>query len=517
MARIAILGISIESNAFAPTASIQSFRDYAYLEGEEILSAGVVDYWLGVNSGHGFVPAMNRLRPWTPLPILIADGQASGAVEHSDYQAIRANLLRRLADSLPVDAVYIVAHGAGRTTELDDLDGDYFAAVRELVGDAIPIVATLDLHANLTPEMVAACDALVSQRTNPHVDSEARAEDAALLIDRMIDGWRPLQVAVRLPMLTPQVSQLTDSGEPLGVIVAQAEESLARGDCVGVSIIPGFSFADTPENGFWLYALGDDEPKLVMTLSDLAQDVWRMKTRFVRSTLSVERAVQIAAEPGLSGEATDGPVVFADIADNPGGGATGNTTWLLKAFLDAGVTGGVFAPFIDNDLVATAMQVGMGGEFLARFNATSESVFSRRLDAPAKVRWLGIGDYDSRYGVYAGSRVPLGECCVLEVGGNLVVVTSVQQQLLGADFISHFGIDVAAARFIVAKSRGHFRAGFAHMVDSRRIFEVDTPGLTTATLSDVPWRSLTRPIAPLDEIESWEPELRIVRPRHASG
>ncbi|MEM9397340.1 MAG: MlrC C-terminal domain-containing protein, partial [Pseudomonadota bacterium] len=109
--------------------------------------------------------------------------------------------------------------------------------------------------------------------------------------------------------------------------------------------------------------------------------------------------------------------------------------------------------------------------------------------------------------------VPLGMCSVLEVGGNRVVLISACQQLLGEDFISQFGIDVAKASFIVAKSRGHFRAGFSHLVPSERIFEVDSPGLTTATLASVPWKDVSRPIAPLDAVESWEPSVLAVSRR----
>ncbi|MEM1110275.1 MAG: M81 family metallopeptidase [Pseudomonadota bacterium] len=504
-ARIAILGIAIEANSFAPPADRSNFRDYAYLKGPDILAAGIIDYWLGANGDRGFVPAMSALRAWQPVPVLIADGQAAGSVEHSEYELIKAELLQALRQELPVDAVYIVAHGAGRTTELHDLDGDYFAAVREVVGDGVPVVATLDLHANLTPAMVTACDALVSQRTNPHVDSEARAEEAAAVIDRMLDGWRPLQAASRLPFLTPQVSQLTDKDQPLGAVVARAEELLERGECAGVSVIPGFSFADTPHNGFWLYAFGDDESALTSSLHDLSDYVWQERARFTRSTLNLENAVKLAAgtEPGPR------PLIFADIADNPGGGATGDTTWILEAFLSAGVEGGVFAPFIDGNLVKQAQHIGVGGEFLARFNEHKATEFSRALSVPARVLWLGNGDYDCRYGVYAGSRVPLGESCVLELGGNVVIVISAAQQLIGEDFITHFGVDAAAARFIVAKSRGHFRAGFAHMVASEQIFEVDTLGLTTANLAKVPWQDLSRPILPLDPIPSFRPSVEV--------
>ncbi|MEO0438746.1 MAG: MlrC C-terminal domain-containing protein [Pseudomonadota bacterium] len=208
-----------------------------------------------------------------------------------------------------------------------------------------------------------------------------------------------------------------------------------------------------------------------------------------------------------------GPLIFADIADNPGGGASGNTIWLLQAVLGAGLVGGVFAPFVDRDLVSRATEVGVGGEFLATFNERADSAFSQRLSAPATVLWAGNGDYDCQHGVYAGSRVPLGPSCVLEIAGNTVIVISVSQQLLGEDFITHFGVDASSARFIVAKSRGHFRAGFSHLVSPDQIFEVDTPGLTTADLSNMPWKHLSRPIAPLDPVDSYQPEILIFEPR----
>ncbi|MEM9257539.1 MAG: M81 family metallopeptidase [Pseudomonadota bacterium] len=504
-ARIAILGIAIESNNFAPMADRSNFYEYAYLKGDDVLTAGIIDYWLGVDGGEGFVPAMSALRDWQPVPVLIADGQAAGPVEHSEYEIIKADLLQSLRQQLPVDAVYIIAHGAGRTTELHDLDGDYFAAVRKLVGDEVPVVATLDLHANLTPAMIKACDALVSQRTNPHVDSEARAKDAAGVINRMLDGWRPIQAASRIPFLTPQVSQSTDRDQPLGAIVAHAEAFIESGKCSGVSVIPGFSFADTPQNGLWLYAFGDDESALLASLQELCELVWQEKDRFTRTTLELGNAVKLAAstEPGPR------PLIFADIADNPGGGATGNTTWMLQAFLDAGVKEGIFAPFVDAHLVKRAKDIGIGGDFIARFNEQQPTAFSQTLSVTAKVLWLGNGDYDCRYGVYAGSRVPLGESCVLEVAGNKVIVITAAQQLIGADFITHFGVDISAARFIVAKSRGHFRAGFAHMVAPEQIFEVDTRGLTTANLKSVPWKDLSRPILPLDSVASYRPSVEV--------
>ncbi|MEM0953184.1 MAG: M81 family metallopeptidase [Pseudomonadota bacterium] len=508
-ARVAILGIAVESNAFAPVADRGTFDDYAYLKGDDVIAARVIDYWLGAYGEQGFFPAMSRLREWEPVPVLIADGQATGSVDHQTYLDIKDELLKGLRAALPVDAVYIVAHGAGRTTELHDMDGDYFRAVRAVVGDNVPIVATLDLHANLTPAMVKACDALVSQRTNPHVDSEARAEDAALLLHRMLSGWRPVQAATRVPFLTPQVSQLTERGQPMGDLVVRAEEGIAQGDYLGVSLLSGFSFADTPDNGLWLYALGEEASALRKSLTALADQVWAWRPRFTRATLSVEEAVQHA----LTVESLPNPLIYADIADNPGGGGTGNTIWLLEAFCAAGITNAIFAPFIDRELVAQAQSAGTGREIVAEFNRGSLSEFARPWQHSATVRWVGEGDYDAEYGVYAGSRVPLGPCAVLELAGNTVIVISAKQQLLGEDFITHFGVDASAARFIVGKSRGHFRAGFQHRVPPDCIFEVDSLGLTTAELDQVPWQNITRPIAPLDTNFDYVPAVDVFTPR----
>lgn len=497
--RVAILGISIECNNFAPPATLASFRDYALLYGQDILEASVIDYWLGYHGSRGFIPAMDRLGPWKPVPVMIADGQAGGSVEHSDYEKLKAELLAHLEASGPLDAVYIVAHGAGRTTEIDDLDGDYLSAVRAVVGPEIPIVATLDLHANLTPQMVDSCDALIGQRTNPHVDSETRAEEAAAVLRRMLNGWRPHKSAVRVPLLTAQIAQLTAAGEPLNEILAAAEADITKGNCDGISVFPGFAFADTRHNGCWLYAYGGDERDLAHSLERLANKVWALRDRFQRETLDIGEAVAIAA----ASDATQGLLIFADIADNPGGGASGKTTFLLDAFLSAGIEDGIFAPFVDGALASEAARVGVGNSFTAIFNDRPTDRFMRRLVCEAKVLWCGNGDYDSRYGVYAGSRVPLGTSCVLEICGNKVIVISAKQQLLGEDFISRFGINVRAARFVVAKSRGHFRAGFAHVAQDDNIYEVDATGLTTARLPDVPWQHISRPIAPLDKDASF--------------
>lgn len=498
--RIAILGISIECNNFAPPTTRASFLEYALLFGTDIFEAGVIDYWLGYHGSRGFIPAMDRLGPWKPVPVMIADGQAGGSVEHSDYEQLKAELLAHMEASGPLDAVYIVAHGAGRTTEIDDLDGDYFSAVRAVVGPDVPIVATLDLHANLTPQMVHSCDVLIGQRTNPHVDSEARAEEAASVLQRMLNGWRPRKYSVRVPLLTAQISQLTAAGEPLSEILVAAETEMTEGCCDGISLFPGFAFADTKHNGCWIYAYGDDERNLAQSLKRLANTIWALRDRFQRKTLDIGEAVAIAA----AADGTQGLLIFADIADNPGGGASGKTTYILDAFLSAGIKGGIFAPFVDGALASEAERVGVGNSFTAIFNARPTDRFTRRLACEAKVLWCGNGDYQSRYGVYSGSRVPLGTSCVLEIGGNRVIVISARQQLLGEDFISRFGIDVRQARFVVAKSRGHFRAGFAHVVQDKNIYEVDATGLTTARLAEVPWQHISRPIAPLDQdLECW--------------
>ncbi|HVT36274.1 MAG TPA: MlrC C-terminal domain-containing protein, partial [Nevskiaceae bacterium] len=194
---------------------------------------------------------------------------------------------------------------------------------------------------------------------------------------------------------------------------------------------------------------------------------------------------------------------FADVADNPGGGGRGNTTELLRALINAGAGGVQLGVMFDPALVRDAHGAGVGANIQAHFNREEPSPLSKPLQAPAQVIALTDGRFRATRGVLAGTQVNLGASCLLRIGGIDVAVISIRQQICSAETLEHFGLDPAQARCLVLKSRGHFRAGFAHLVRDENIFEVDAPGLATPNFASLPWRALPRPLYPLDADMEW--------------
>jgi len=210
------------------------------------------------------------------------------------------------------------------------------------------------------------------------------------------------------------------------------------------------------------------------------------------------------------------PILLADVADNPGGGGRGNTTWLLRALVEAGAQRVVIGVFNDGALAGEAHRLGIGAKFEARFNRDEDQRFSRPFSAAATVVALSDGVFTGRRGMGKGIRASLGPSALLHIGGKAkaagtgvsVVVISNRQQCLDPMQLELLGVDIAASRVVVLKSRGHFRAGFDEFFTPERILEVDCPGLTSPSLSSFEWTRLPRPVYPLDPDTQWAPPSR---------
>jgi microcystin degradation protein MlrC len=186
-------------------------------------------------------------------------------------------------------------------------------------------------------------------------------------------------------------------------------------------------------------------------------------------------------------------------------GGRGNTTYVLKAFVEAGVKGALFGVFNDAALVEAAHEAGEGATITARFNSAETNEFSLPFTAEATVEKLSDGQFVGTVGMVKGRTVQLGRSCLLSLGGVRIVVISIRQQCLSNDYFKHFGLDAGTARSTVVKSRGHFRAGFQHLFPPERIIEIDVPGLTSCNLANFPWKKLPRPVYPMDAETSWQP------------
>ncbi len=500
--RVALMGFLLESNSFAPVSDEQAFRSLCYMAGDEILEdIAKPNASLPVEIP-SFAEAMNRSGiAWEPAPIVVTAAEPGGPVDQVFFERTKDEMEQRLRAAMPLDGVYIAEHGAMTGTGSYDPDGDLFEMVRAVVGPDVPILATLDLHANISEKMVDSTDILISYLTNPHVDQKERAEEACDLMVEMWSGMRPEVAFIRLPLVAPSVTLLTAEGPYADMInYGQAHKTNA---IANVSAVAGFVFGDTPMNGIAVIVTGRNELGAAQELcGKIAEQGWNDRDRFRTNLTSLEGAVAMMVANGK--DASRPAQIFADVADNPGGGGRGNTTWVLKALVDAGAEGICFSNFIDPALAAKAHAAGVGASFDAVFNEQSESLYSNRFEAPVKVLALADGKCVGRRGIWAGRALNLGPSALLQVGEIKVVVGSLRKQ--GADpvWLEMFGLDVADARSVVVKSRGHFRAGYDEYFTPERIFEIDVPGLTSPVLSNFDFKHLPRPVYALDKDTTWD-------------
>jgi microcystin degradation protein MlrC len=504
MKRIAILGFSLESNRFAAPCGRADFEERGLYRGEAISREARAEHpaiYAGISGFYGQMDAMFGRDGWVPVPIVHAASQPAGPVEEDFFNALMAEFEAGLRDAGDLDGAYIAEHGGACATHTHDPDGEVFALVRRIVGPDTPVVATLDLHANVSDVMMEAVDILIGYRENPHTDIRERGEEAATLLSELMDGTRATAYRVRLPLVAPSVTQLTASGHPYGDLIRLGQSKIDE-RVMNVTILSGFAFCDTPKNGMTVIVTTRDDPDFARTLAvELAEAGWADRHRYVPRMTPLDEAVARAKALGTDPNAP--AILFADPADNPGGGGRGNTTFILKALLEAGVHGCIFGVFFDPALVRQAQETGEHREFRARLNTEENAVFSEPLEWNARVVHLHDGDFVGHYGMVEGKSVSLGPTAVIALDGVTLVAITKRQQCLSSDFFTALGIDVVGARSVVVKSRGHFRAGFNHLFPPDRIVEVDVPGLTSPNLANFDWRYLPRPVFPLDPDASW--------------
>jgi microcystin degradation protein MlrC len=500
--RIAVLGFSIECNKFAPPATKAHFVARTYLEGEAILDEARRPTPTMLPETPGFVAAMEAGGPWTPVGIVLAMSEPNGPVEHAFFEELLDAIDRRLKAAMPVDGVYFCAHGAAITTAEDDPEGVLFERIREIVGPDAPVVATFDLHANVSDRMVDKIDAFIGYRTNPHLDMRERGQEAAAVLRELLAGVKTERVRLRLPIVPPTVTLLTAAG-PYAEMIELGQKKMTPA-IMNVSVMGGFAYADTAKNGLSVIVTARGERREAAALAaEIARYGWDNRARFYPRLTSlddsVQKALAAARDPSLPA------LAFADVADNPGGGGRGNTMFLLRAFAEAGVKGALFGVIYDPPLAAEAYRHGLHYHFDAHFNRDETTKFSEPWNTPARVAALHDGNCVGRRGIYAGTRLALGPCAALAIGGITAVIVSHRVQCADPIFFEMMGLDIGKARAVAVKSRGHFRGGFDEFFGPQQIVEVDLPGLTSPMLNRFEWTCLPRPVIPLDDNVSWQP------------
>ena len=502
--RVALLGMILESNRHSPPATRADFESLTWLSGDALLTEARQPAPVLAKEFAAFVLAMDATGPWAPVPLTLAACHPNGPVEEAVFEAYWAEVAPGLSPDL--DAVYLCHHGAMVAAHLDDPDGELALRVRAAVGPDVPIVQTLDLHANISDTMCDNVDVICGYRTNPHVDMIERGEEAAFTLRRILAGTaRPKIAHAKLPLAPASIGLLTASG-PYGEMIdlGQRRQAELAGRILNVSVFGNFIFSDVAENGVSVVVTArHDLAEAAALAREIAACGWEHRARFVKPLTTVAQAVTMAKTQGRA------PVIFSDSGDNPGGGGSGRTTELLAALSEAGAEDVFYGSFADPELAAEAHALGAGASFQARFNRSKGTAAWEQWDLPfeaeARVAALHDGEIAGRLGIFAGRHMHLGPSALLEIGGIKVVVITDRTQTADPVFFEMFGLDIADARTICVKSRGHFRAGFLPWFPPDQVFEIDTAGLTAPVMARWPLANVPRPSYPLDPDMSWSP------------
>ena len=422
-------------------------------------------------------------------PGYFATCQPSAPLSATDWTVLREEMLADLAGAGVVDRVFLFLHGAQCAQGTEDVEGELLAAVRALVGPQVPVAVVLDLHANVTRIMLEQADYLLACLEYPHTDYATRALEAYDLLERHVSGGlRPVTAAVRVPIVGAYPTTL----EPMRSFVDREREVQGRQGVLSVSTCHGFWLSDVPDATAIVIATTDGDPALAEAVAlDLAG-------HFVLAAVPSGKglpAVEAVASALRLAAATGRPSVVADRCDNPGGGAAGDSTFVLRELIASGADGLALAMIWDPMAVDFAHRAGVGARLALRLGGKVGPRSGDPLDVLAEV--VVVRD-DARQAVFAQGEplLDLGRTTRLRIGGVDVIVNTERQQVFDPRVFTAHGIDPSSCRVVVVKSTTHFRNGFAPLAGA--IIDCETPGSVTTDPTLLEYRRLPRPIAPLD-------------------
>jgi microcystin degradation protein MlrC len=488
MARIAIGGFQHETNTFAPAladyAAFEAgggwpgvqFGDtvFAAVEGANIPAAGAIEALRSL--GHQLVGTA-----W-------AAASPSAHVTRDAFERILGEMVQRLQAAGPVDGVYLDLHGAMVAEDHDDGEGEILRRVRAAVGARVPVVASLDLHANVTRAMFGRADAMVAYRTYPHVDMAETGARAARLLDRTLKRGARLAGAFRtFDYLTGIPSQCSFI-EPCKGLYAELAALEAKYGAV-LSFTPGFPMADFAECGMAAFGYGDDARETERAVESLRESVADAEKEFALELYSAEDAVARARSRGEPGA----PLVLADTQDNPGAGGNGDTTGLLGALVKQNARDATLGLLIDPEAARRAHEAGQGATLAFSLGGRSRVAGDAPFAGEFTVERLGDGRFTCTGPMFKGFRMTLGAMALLRsraAPGVRVALASKKCQAADQEMFRHLGVEPRRERILALKSSVHFRADFEPI--AKEVLVVRSPGPALADPAEFAWRKLRR-------------------------
>ncbi|MBD2751142.1 M81 family metallopeptidase [Microvirga sp. BT688] len=487
--RVLVAEFMHETNTF----SVQETGESAFRNSSYYLDNDIPGAFVGTRTSIGAAFEVAERFNWNLVHPIVTSANPSGRVTDAFFDAVSERILKACED---LDGIMLHLHGSMSTQSHDDGEGELLARIRSRVGFETPIVAVLDLHATLTQKMADNANSLISYRTYPHIDQYERTWQAAELLDKAMSKQITPQVAVaRRPILYALDGGRTTS-PPMMELLRRGDQIEADGRALVVSVQAGFSSADVHDIGPSIAVTGNDRAAAQAIAEELMDYAWEQRTFSSIHFTPLDEAIARAK----AGEASaTKPLIIADYSDNPGSGAYGDATNLLKAVLEADLQNVGFHAICDPEAVLEAQAAGVGNRVTLRLGGkTDPAMGGGPLGVTAHVAAITDGSFIAHGPMGGGARRNYGLSALLRVGGVEIIVISYNGQATDLGQFTSLGIDPTRKSTLIVKSMQHFRAAFEPI--AREVLEVDTGALSTRNFKERPYRKVRRPIWPLDAI-----------------
>lgn len=487
MMRVGIVSLQHESNTFSlePT-TLAHFEKDVLLRGEAVRQ--------GYGGSHhevaGFFQGLEEAG-FEAVPLLMAWTVPGGVVTAEALQELWRKIEEELDQAGQLDGFLVAPHGAGVSEIHRDMDGWWLSRLRERVGDLVPVICTLDPHANVSERMVSACDASIAYRTNPHLDQKARGLEAARLLERTLRGEiKPVQ-ALACPSVAINIERQLTSALPSRRLYELADAMKQQPKVLSNSVLLGYPYADVEEMGSGFIVVTDNDPELARTLaSELANYLWEHREEFVGEMVGIEEALARAKQAAK-------PVCLLDMGDNIGGGSPADATLLAQAVHERGDMRG-FVCLYDPDSAEQARAAGLGKRLRLRMGGRTDPSAGAPLEIEVVVTGLHDGVFQEAEARHGG-RVDfnMGPTAIVKTDSDLtLMLTSRRTAPVSLQQLASCGIDPKAFDVLIAKGVHSPVAAYAPVCPT--LLRVNTPGITTADISSLTYQHRQRPLFPFE-------------------
>ena len=492
--RIGIGGITHETNSFSNVPTTEAlFRRLEYREGTDVLTPGIRTF-IGGYTDEAIAQGIEL------VPIFYTNANPSGRITDETLETLRDRLVEGLwseHQKQPLDGIAFVPHGAGAADSYPDIEGEILRAIRERFGTDIPIGVSLDLHANVTQEMMDRSDVLIGVKCYPHVDCYETSRNVLAQIANMVrTGKKPCKRFIPLPWLLTPTCGVTLQGPAHDA--QQLTIRLEKDPAVhSVTFFHGFPYADIPQAGITVTAFADTQEAADKAALEVATYTWNRRGDFLVKTLSAAQALDLAELE------EKGPVVINESSDNPGGGAPGDGTHLLRELLKRNIPGSAFGHILDPEVAKQAAQAGIGAAISCALGGKTDKLHGEPIVIEkAYVKAICDGRFISRSPMGYGETINHGLTVRLQVGNVDVVVTSLPRQTMDKGPFEIVGINYNEYKILCLKSSQHFRAFWQDK--AAKIIPCDPPGIHCGDLSVFDFKMANTNYFPLGDAQ-WNP------------